>query len=63
MWNMGIEKEKALDKVEWMDRYTALGIKPSDPICNKCDGIGYHPKGMDIVKCDNCGGTGKGEYV
>ena len=50
-------------KIEWSDRYKALGIPYPDPktVCKgQCEGLGFVPKDNgEIVICPKCKGTGK----
>ena len=54
-------------KIEWTDRYTALGIPYPDPetVCKgDCEGVGVYPQEQsdgeyEFIQCELCGGTGK----
>ncbi len=50
-------------KIEWSDRYQALGMPYPDPktVCRgQCEGTGFVPtKNGVFVLCPKCKGTGK----
>lgn len=44
---------------EITDRYKGRGYPDPNNCCSRCDGMGCHPNGEKIIKCEVCKGTGK----